>query len=101
MSPGLASPTAATAARALETLKEPASGTPPANARSPGPSTRKSERLGEASTSSTPQVADEPLVEKVATGSSVSAARRRPCSSSTLTRARRARSGVNSEALAA
>ena len=42
-------------------------------------------------------------LQKVRTGTDVrptSAARRRPCSSSTLTSARRARPGVNSEALA-
>ena len=46
------------------------------------------------------QSASRPSAEKVRTGSVVSLASRRPCSSSTLTSASRARSGVNSEALA-
>ena len=96
-----ASAQAASAARALATLTSPGSGHPVGTTTPPsGPWTTKSEREVPSRTSDTDQSAAPPWVENVWTGSSVSCASRRPCSSSMLIRAVRARSGVNRDALA-
>ena len=96
-----ASPASAIAHRALATLNSPVSGTRAGMRSPPGVTTVNEEPSGSSTTSSARQSAGAPEGENVTIGTPASSTSRRPNGSSTLVRPRLARSGVNSDALAA